>query len=186
MSRAYRAARFDPPEHAPGSLPAWYRVFRCDACGTFIGRQRIGPRYGPDEHGYVRQVGHTIERIELWRELQPTKPTEDGLRAFGLPVRALGERPGPPGIVRRPARRRATAVLPTVEVTDQFGLTQRGDPVYVTRHDPRRARGPEIRLVLALSGPQALEPFVVTCPNRSCKRRWLVGGLPPEMELLQR
>ena len=188
MSRAYPPAAFDPPQPVDGYVGVlWFRVFHCGTCRRMIGRQRIGPTYGLDERGHGPvAVGHTIERVELWWELIALPPTPEGLQSFGLPKRAFSEPPGPAGVPRRPALRRATSVLPSVETTDQFGLTQRGDPVYVGRHDPHRARASDHELVLALSGPGALAPFVVTCPNRACRRRWLVGGLPSEAELAPR
>ncbi len=185
MTRAYRSADFDPPVRAEGFGGAtWCRVFRCPSCLTTLGQQCIGPTYGLNEHGHGPvATGHTVERVELWRELIPLKPTKDGLLSFGLPERAFPETASPAGVVRRPALRRAMSVLPSVETTNQFGLTQRGDPYHVGRHDSLRARASDREFVLALSGPQALLPFVVTCPNRGCKRRWLVAGLPSEGQL---
>jgi len=188
VSRAYQLAGFDPPQLAEGYGGAtWFRVFRCPACRTILGRQRIGVVYGRDASGYgVQAAGHTIKRVELARELIALEPTADGLLRFGLSRRAYLEAPSPPGTQRRSALRRATPVLPSVETVDEFNITQRGDPYHVPRHDPRRARTSESDFVLALSGAQAILPFVVTCPSLPCRperRHWLVGGLPSAAEL---
>ena len=183
MTRAYPPADFDPPQLAEGyGGSTWFRVFRCPVCRTMLGRQRIGRTYGLDAsgHGPVA-TGYTIERLELWWELIEMRPTDDGLRRFGLPRRAYLEAPSPPGTPRRPAVRRATSVLPSVETVDQFGITRRGDPYQVPRHDPRRARMSDSDFVLALSEAQAILPFVVTCPSLACRPyrgHWLVAGLP--------
>lgn len=184
MSRAYALVDFDPPQLAAGYGGAtWFRLFRCRACHTTMGRQRIGRTYGPDAGGSgIGATGYTIERVELVREMVELPPV-DGLPSFGLPRRAFRERLSPRGTERRSAVRRVTLVLPSMEGVDQLGITQRGDPVHVSRHDPRRARGGESGAwMLALGRAQALEPCVVTCPNLACRRRWLVAGLPRETE----
>jgi hypothetical protein len=189
MSRAYPPADFDPPALAEGYGGAtWFRAFRCPVCGTILGRQRIGRIYGLDASGYgLVPTGYTIERIELSRGLIALPPTPDGLLRFGLPKRAFLESPSSPGTERRSALRRSTLVLPSVEITDQFNITQRGDPYHVGRHDPRRDTSAEHGdFVLALSQAQALLPFVVTCPGLACRpyrRHWLVAGLPSEAAL---
>ena len=176
MSRVFPPASFDPPQAAPGfGAATWFRVFRCPACRTVLGRQRIGVVYGPDEHQIgVRPTGHTIERVELWRGLVPRDPGDDGMLQFGLPRRAYFAAASPPGTTRRSSLRRDTLVLPSVEG---------GDPYHVARHDPRRAKTSEGDFVVALSGKQALMPFVVTCLNLRCKGHWLVAGAPSAAEL---
>ncbi len=189
MSRAYPPADFDPPQLAEGYGGAvWFRVFRCPDCRTMLGCQRIGRTYGRDASGYGSvATGYTIERVELWWELIKIKPTADGLLRFGLSRRAYLAAPSPSGAPRRPSVRRATSVLPSVETTDQFNITQRGDPYHVGRHDPRRATSADHGdFVLALSQAQARLPFVVTCPSLACRRHrrhWLVAGLPSEAAL---
>ena len=189
MTRAYPPADFDPPALAEGYGGAtWYRTFRCPVCHTVLGRQRIGRTYGLDADGYGPvATGYTIERVELARGLIALPPTDDGLLRFGLPQRAYLAAPTRPGIGRRSALRRSTLVLPSVEVVDPFGITQRGDPYHVTRHDPRRDTSSQHgAFVLALSQAQARLPFVVTCPSPPCRpqrRHWLVAGLPSEAEL---
>jgi hypothetical protein len=188
VTRAYPPADFDLPELAEGyGGPTWFRLFRCHACYTILGRQRIGRTYALDESGYgTVPTGYTIERVELWRGLIALPPTEEGLLRFGLPRRAYFETPSPPGVERRSTLRRATSVLPSVTTVDQLGITQRGDPYHVPRHDPRRARASDTDFVLVLSEAQALLPFVVTCPSPACRphrRHWLVAGLPSAAEL---
>jgi hypothetical protein len=185
VSRAAPPARFDRPERVADLGGAiWSCTFRCPACGTLLGRQRIGPRYGPDANGAgLLQIGHTIERVELVRGLIPLDPDPAGLHRFGLPAQGYTARPSPPEAIRDSVVRRATSVLPSVETIDEVGITERGDPYHVSRHDPRRARGVERGpYVLALSGPGALQPFRVTCPDLRCRRHCLVGGLPSEAE----
>ena len=176
MSRASPAASFDPPHAAPGfGAATWFRVFRCPACRTVLGRQRIGVAYRLDERQMgVRPSGHTIERVELGRGLIALDPDADGLRRFGLPSRAYLAPASPAGVRRRSALRRTTLVLPSVEG---------GDPYHVGRHDPRRARTAGGDFVLALSGAQAILPFVVTCLNLRCRRHWLVAGAPAAADL---
>jgi hypothetical protein len=176
VSRAYPPARFDPPEAAKGLGGAtWFRVFRCPACQTSMGRQRIGVVYERDESGYgLRQRGHTIERVELVHGLIALAASDDGMLRFGLSGRAYTEAANPTGTKRRSALRRSTSVLPSVEG---------GDPYHVARHDPRRARTAESEFVLALSGGQATLACVVTCPRRGCQRHWLVAGAPSAAEL---
>jgi hypothetical protein len=189
VSRAYSPAAFDPPQLAEGYGGAtWFRVFRCPVCRTILGRQRIGRTYGLDAAGSGPvATGYTIERVELVRGLIALPSNEDGLLRFGLPQRAYLEAPTRPGIERRSALRRSTSVLPSVEIVDQFGITQRGDPYHVARRDPRRdTRSEHGAYVLALSGAQALLPCVVTCPSVPCRphrRHWLVAGLPSETAL---
>jgi hypothetical protein len=175
VSRAYPLASFDPPQAAPGSASTWFRVFRCPACQTLLGRQRIGVVYGRDEHEMgVRPTGHTIERVELCRGLTVLDPLDDGMLRFGLLTRSYMGVTNPPGTRRRSALRRDTLVLPSVEG---------GDPYHVARHDPRRARTSDGEFARALSGMQAILPFVVTCLNRECRRHWLVAGVPSTAEL---
>lgn len=176
MSRAFPPASFDPAQVAPGfGATTWFRVFRCPACQTVLGRQRIGLVYGPDAHRMgVQPMGHTIERVELSRGLVMRDPDDDGMLRFGLTRRAYLAAASPPGTKRRSALRRDTLVLPSVEG---------GDPYHVARHDPQRARASGGGFVLALSGKQALLPFVVTCLNLECKGHWLVAGAPSPVEL---
>lgn len=176
MSRAFPLASFDPPQVAQGfGAATWFRSFRCPACQTVLGRQRIGLVYGPDEQQLgVRSTGHTIERVELWRGLVPRDPDDEGMLRFGLPRRAYLDAASPPGTTRRSPLRRDTLVLPSVEG---------GDPYHVARHDPQRARTSAGDFVLALSGEQAILPFVVTCLNLRCRRHWLVAGTPSAAEL---
>jgi hypothetical protein len=175
VSRAYPLASFDRPEAAPGLPATWFRVFRCPACQTLLGRQRIGVVYGrPEDEMGVRPMGHTIERVELCRGLTALDPLDDVMLRFGLLSRAYTRAALPPGARRQSTVRRDTLVLPSVEG---------GDPYHVTRHDPRRARTADGEFVLALSGPQAILPFVVTCRKRGCQRHWLVGGAPSAAEL---
>jgi hypothetical protein len=181
MSRAYPPAQFDPPERIRADWAVWHRVFRCASCGATLGRQRISLAYAPDPGGMgLGPASHRIERIELWWELGPIPPGGDGMRRFGPSRRAYLAKPSPPGVQRRPSLRRATSVLPTVEGTDQFGNTRRGDPYRVARHDPRRAKASDGEFRLALGEADAHDPIVVTCPNQRCRRHWLVAGLPPE------
>lgn len=177
MSRAYPPVKFDLPTLAEGfSAATWLRLFRCPVCHAVLGRQRIGVVYGPDERQMgVQPTGHTIERVELRRGLVPRDPDADGMLRFGLPRRAYLAAASPPGTRRRSSLRRDTLVLPSVEG---------GDPYHVTRHDPLRARTSEGDFVLALSGKQALLPFVVTCLNQQCKGHWLVAGAPSAAELV--
>ena len=176
MSRARPPATFDPPHAAPGfGAATWFRVFRCPACATVLGRQRIGLVYRLDEHQMgVRPSGHTIERVELSRGLIALDPDADGMARFGLPSRAYMQSPRAPGTTRRPALRRTTLVLPSVAG---------GDPYHVARHDPRRARTAGGDFVLALSGAPAIRPFVVTCLNPACQGHWLVAGAPAAADL---
>jgi hypothetical protein len=176
VSRAYPPASFAPPQVAAGFGGAtWFRVFRCPACQTVLGRQRIGLVYGLDEQQIgVQPTGHTIERVELSRGLVPRDPDDDGMLRFGLPRRAYLDAASPPGTRRRSSRRRETLVLPSVEG---------GDSYHVARHDPRRARTSAGDFVLALNRERALLPFVVTCLNLGCKGHWLVAGAPSAAEL---
>jgi hypothetical protein len=176
VSRAYPLASFDPPQAALGfGAATWFRIFRCPACQTILGRQRIGLVYGPDEQQMgVRPTGHTIERVELRRGLVQRDPDDEGMLRFGLSRRAYLAAASPPGTRRRSSLRRDTLVLPSAEG---------GDPYHVARHDPQRARTSEGDFVLALSGKQALLPFVVTCLNQQCKGHWLVAGAPSAAEL---
>lgn len=174
VSRAYPLVSFDAPQVAYNAA-TWFRVLRCPACQTVLGRQRIGLAYGPDENDIgVQPIGHTIERVELARGLVVRDPDDDGMLRFGLPRRAYMAAAGPPSTTRRSSRRRETLVLPSVEG---------GDSYHVARHDPRRARTSAGDFVLALSGKQALLPFVVTCLNLGCKGHWLVAGAPSATEL---
>jgi hypothetical protein len=174
VSRAYPLASFDPPQVAYNAA-TWFRVFRCPACRTVLGRQRIGLVYGPDEQQMgVRPTGHTIERVELARGLVQRDPDDEGMLRFGLPRRTYVDAASPLGTTRRSSRRRETLVLPSVEG---------GDPYHVARHDPQRARTSEGDFVLALTEKQALLPLVVTCLNLQCKGHWLVAGTPSATEL---
>ncbi len=177
MSRAHPLASFDPAQVAPGfGAATWFRIFRCPICQTVLGRQRIGVVYGPDEHQMgVEPMGHTIERVELWRGLVMRDPDDDGMLRFGLPRRAYLAAASSLRTRRRSSLRRDTLVLPSVEG---------GDPYHVARHDPQRARTSEGDFVLALSGKQALLPFVVTCLNLRCKGHWLVAGAPSAADLV--
>jgi hypothetical protein len=174
VTRAYPLASFDAPQVAYNAA-TWFRVFRCPACRTVLGRQRIGLVYGPDEQQMgVRPMGHTIERVELWRGLVQRDPDDEGMLRFGLPRRAYLDAASPPGTTRRSSRRRETLVLPSVEG---------GDPYHVARHDRRRARTSEGDFVLALNEKPALLPFVVTCLNQRCNGHWLVAGAPSAAEV---
>jgi hypothetical protein len=178
----YPAVRFEPFIVLPGRVgPGRFRrKFSCPnpACelerskaGAHgrrrIGRQTVAERIDPLA-GYT-VVGHALERVELGWELIDLPELPDGTLSFGLPrsVRRASPTPGKP--ISTPLHR-AVPVLASV-----------GDPYRVGRHDPGRARGGGAFWRLALSGPKASGPFVVTCPD--CRERCLVDGSLPDDEL---
>lgn len=132
-----------------------------------IGRQTVTERIDPMA-GYA-VVGYTVDRIELGWESRDLPDLPDGTLSFGLSLSVRRQVPTPGKPVRNPAHR-ATPVLASV-----------GDPYRVGRHDPRRARGGGSYWRLALTGPKANQPFVVTCPD--CRERCLIDGSLPEDEL---
>jgi hypothetical protein len=132
-----------------------------------IGRQTITERIDPMA-GYA-VVGYVVDRVELALELIPLPDLPGGMLSFGLPRSVRRQSPTPGKPIRTPLHR-AGPVLASV-----------GDPYRVGRHDPRRARGRGAYWRLALSGPKASRPFVVTCPD--CRVRCLVDGSLPEDEL---
>jgi hypothetical protein len=133
-----------------------------------IGRQTITERIDPMA-GYA-VVGYAIERVELGWELIDLPDLPGGTLSFGLNQSVRGESPTPGKPISTPLHR-AVPVLASV-----------GDPYRVGRHDPARARGRGAYWRLALSGPKASGPFVVTCPD--CRERCLVDGSLPDDELM--
>jgi len=135
-----------------------------------IGRQTISERIDPMAAYAV--IGHAVERVELGLELIPLADLPSGLLSFGLPRSVRRQSPTPGKPLRTPLHR-ATPVLASV-----------GDPYRVGRHDPTRARGRGGYWRLALSGPPASRPFVVTCPD--CRGRCQIDGALPADELVRR
>ncbi|MGC8635414.1 MAG: hypothetical protein ACP5VP_12320 [Candidatus Limnocylindrales bacterium] len=184
-ARAYPLARFDPPQLAEGySFPTWFRYFRCGACGTTLGRQRIGQTVRVDQASGDRVPDYRLERVELHPDLIYLSEQRDGLYSFGLPARAYTEPSAPPGVTRRSLLRHHRATLPSVS---------RHNPYEAPRHEAQEARTPPSGgWVLALTTPDGIDPlpfdgldvtrpFVVTCVK--CRRRWLVAGRPSDAEL---
>ena len=132
-----------------------------------IGRQTVTERIDPMA-GYA-VVGYVVDRVELGWELIPLPDLPGGLLSFGLPLSVRRQSPKPGKPIRTPLHR-AVPVLASV-----------GDQHRVGRHDPRRARGGSAYWRLALSGPKASRPFVVTCPD--CRERCHVDGSLPDDEL---
>jgi hypothetical protein len=132
-----------------------------------LGRQTVAERIDPSTAYTI--VGYAIERVDLGWELIDLPDLPGGLLSFGInqSVRLQSPTPGKP--IPTPLHR-AVPVLASV-----------GDPYRVGRHDPGRARGGGAFWRLALSGPKAGGPFVVTCPD--CRERCLVDGSLPGDEL---
>ena len=190
----YPLAVFDRPVPLP-KLDHWHwrRRFKCPnpACAgertraggrgrRVLGWQQI--RTVMHEDGSVEPgapivaptVGYLIEKVELARGLTDLPDLADGRLSFGLPEGAR-DRPD------RSSRARAIPVLASAGPTP-FGPSS-GDPSWVARDDPRRARGGTGYWIIALTFPAAARPFVVTCPD--CRRRCLVDGSLPEDALRQ-
>ena len=133
-----------------------------------IGRQTVAERIDPMAAYAV--VGYAADRVDLGWELIPLSDLPGGMLSFGLPLSVRRPSPTPGKPIPTPLHR-ATPVLESV-----------GDPYRVGRHDPARARGRGAYWRLALSGPKASRPFVVTCPD--CRKRCLVDGSLPDDELV--
>jgi len=133
-----------------------------------LGRQTVTERINPMA-GYA-VVGYAIDRVELGWELIDLADLPGEMLSFGLPLSVRRQSPTPGKPIRTPLHR-AVPVLASV-----------GDPYRVGRHDPGRARGGGAYWRLALSGPKASRPFVVTCPD--CRERCLVDGSLPDDELM--
>ncbi|HVA86808.1 MAG TPA: hypothetical protein VNF73_10900 [Candidatus Saccharimonadales bacterium] len=190
----YPLAIFDRPVPLP-KLDHWHwrRRFTCPdpACEgertaaggrgrRVLGRQQIrkwtqqGGSVQPGAPIVAPTVGYLIEKVWLARELTDLANLADGRLSFGLPE---GARDQP----ELSSRARAIPVLASAGPTP-FGPSS-GDPYWINRDDPRRARGGTGYWVIALTFPAAARPFVVTCPD--CRRRCLIDGSLPEDELRQ-
>jgi hypothetical protein len=134
-----------------------------------IGRQTVTERIDPMA-GYA-VVGYAVDRVDLGLELIPLPDVPGGTLSFGLPRSVRRQSPTPGKPISTPLHR-AVPVLASV-----------GDPYRVGRHVPGRARGGGAYWRLALSGPKASRPFVVTCPD--CRERCLVDGSLPDDELVR-
>lgn len=133
-----------------------------------IGRQTI--RESLDPQDWSRVTGYRVDRVELGRELIPLVGRPDGLLSFGLPE-SIRRRPPTPGKPVQTPLHRAVPVLASV-----------GAPRPVGRHATSRVRGgPGPYWSLALSGDEAAQAFVVTCPD--CRERCCIDGSVPEPEL---
>lgn len=190
----YPPAVLDPPVRL-GQLDSWHwrRRFKCPDPTCERNRTKAGKRgrrvigwqqirKWMHQGGSVQPgapivppiVGYLIEKVWLAYELKDLPDLADGTLSFGLPEGAR-DHLGPS------SRARAIPVLVSAGPT-LFGSPS-GDPYWVGRHNPRRARGGGHYWSLALSREKAAQPFVVTCPD--CQRRCLVDGSLPEDELRQ-
>jgi hypothetical protein len=183
--RAYPSARFDPPQLAEGyGGGTWFRSFGCPACGTTLGRQRIGQIVRVDQAAGERVPDYRLERVELHPNLIYLGELPDGLYSFGLSARAYTARATPPGVKRRSSLRHGRPTLPSVSRHNRYEAQ---------RHDLLRGRKVGgTKWVLALTSPSSTDllpfdgldvtrPLVVTCVE--CRHRWLVAGRPSDAEL---
>lgn len=163
MTTRYASALWEVPSRIQGDLPTWRRKFRCPHCRAIGGVQRVRVVLDPAE---LTPTSYRVERVEIPYYMRELPHLADGLRLFGYARRTHLRRRSQ----HSPIHRR-TPVLEAV-----------GDRARPARHSPQRVRGKASGLILALDAAQAGEPFVMSCVNLDCRRRYLVDSLPtPEV-----
>jgi hypothetical protein len=155
----YRPAVWDVPSRIAGHVATWRRKFRCPYCDAIGGAQQVRMTLDPSTW---KPTGYRVERVELPYFIRELDNLANGLRLFGYPNRTHTRGRSEHSLIHR--------MLPVLEAV--------GDQARAARRSPSRVRQMGKGLSLALSGDVAAAPFVMSCANLRCRRRYLVESAP--------